>query len=172
MADEVAGDARAPVQGRRASRPTTTSCSPHPQTGRAAATAAASRAASAARSTAPALDDHRFHDLRHTFGTRMAAAGVPMRTLQEWMGHRDISDDAALRRLRARNPEAELVAAFARLRSRHRSGYNLSESQATSQTGAQPQAEREPIDAPVPVQIRAPRLSSLRGRARAGETSA
>ncbi len=33
---------------------------------------------------------HRFHDLRHTFGTRMAAAGVPMRTLQEWMGHRDI----------------------------------------------------------------------------------
>ena len=28
------------------------------------------------------------NDLRHTFGT-MAAAGVPMRTLQEWMGHRD-----------------------------------------------------------------------------------
>lgn len=37
------------------------------------------------------LDEaHRFHDLRHTFGTRMAAAGTPMRTLQEWMGHRDI----------------------------------------------------------------------------------
>jgi integrase len=32
----------------------------------------------------------RFHDLRHTFGTQMAAAGVPMRTLQEWMGHADI----------------------------------------------------------------------------------
>jgi integrase len=31
----------------------------------------------------------RFHDLRHTFGTRVAAAGVPMRTLQEWLGHRD-----------------------------------------------------------------------------------
>jgi integrase len=31
----------------------------------------------------------RFHDLRRTFGTRMAAAGVPLRTLQEWMGHRD-----------------------------------------------------------------------------------
>ena len=31
----------------------------------------------------------RFHDLRHTFGTRMAAAVVPLRTLQEWMGHRD-----------------------------------------------------------------------------------
>ena len=33
--------------------------------------------------------DVRFHDLRHTFGTLMAAAGVPMRTLQEWLGHRD-----------------------------------------------------------------------------------
>jgi integrase len=40
---------------------------------------------------AAGLDErHRFHDLRHTFGTAMAAAGVPMRTLQEWMGHRDI----------------------------------------------------------------------------------
>jgi integrase len=32
----------------------------------------------------------RFHDLRHTFGTAMASDGVPMRTLQEWMGHRDL----------------------------------------------------------------------------------
>jgi integrase len=32
-----------------------------------------------------------FHSLRHTFGTRMAAVGVPIRTLQEWMGHRDYS---------------------------------------------------------------------------------
>lgn len=31
----------------------------------------------------------RFHDLRHTFGTRMAAAGAPLRNIQEWMGHRD-----------------------------------------------------------------------------------
>jgi integrase len=31
----------------------------------------------------------RFHDLRHTFGTHCAAAGVALRTLQEWMGHRD-----------------------------------------------------------------------------------
>lgn len=36
------------------------------------------------------LREVRFHDLRHTFGTRCAATGVPMRTLQEWMGHRDI----------------------------------------------------------------------------------
>ena len=31
-----------------------------------------------------------FHGLRHTFGTRMASAGVPIRTIQEWMGHKDI----------------------------------------------------------------------------------
>ncbi len=31
----------------------------------------------------------RFHGLRHTFGTQMAAAGAPLRAIQEWMGHRD-----------------------------------------------------------------------------------
>ena len=30
------------------------------------------------------------HSLRHTFGTRMAAAGAPLRALQEWLGHSDI----------------------------------------------------------------------------------
>jgi integrase len=43
----------------------------------------------AAARRAGVRDAVRFHDLRHTFGTRMAAAGVPMRTLQEWMGHRE-----------------------------------------------------------------------------------
>lgn len=32
-----------------------------------------------------------FHSLRHSFGTAMAAQGVPMRTLQELMGHRDFA---------------------------------------------------------------------------------
>jgi integrase len=27
-----------------------------------------------------------FHELRHTFGTQMAAAGAPLRAIQEWMG--------------------------------------------------------------------------------------
>ena len=31
----------------------------------------------------------RFHDLRHTFGTQMAAAGAPLRAVQEWLGHTD-----------------------------------------------------------------------------------
>lgn len=31
-----------------------------------------------------------FHELRHTFGTRIAASGVPLRRLQYWMGHADM----------------------------------------------------------------------------------
>jgi integrase len=34
------------------------------------------------------------HDLRHTYGTMMAAAGVPLRRLQSWMGHGDIKTTA------------------------------------------------------------------------------
>jgi integrase len=29
----------------------------------------------------------RFHDLRHTFATQMAATGAPLRALQAWLGH-------------------------------------------------------------------------------------
>ena len=32
-----------------------------------------------------------FHELRHTFGTQMAAAGAPLRAIQAWMGHADAS---------------------------------------------------------------------------------
>ncbi len=52
---------------------------------------------------------HRFHDLRHTFGTAMAAAGVPMRTLQEWMGHRDIETTQRYADYAPNAREAELV---------------------------------------------------------------
>jgi hypothetical protein len=41
---------------------------------------------SSSRATGPASATT-FHDLRHTFGTRMAAVGVPLRFIQEWMGH-------------------------------------------------------------------------------------
>jgi len=65
---------------------------------------------------AASLDEtHRFHDLRHTFGTQMAAAGVPMRTLQEWMGHRDLSTTQRYADYAPSTREAEMVAAaFAR----------------------------------------------------------
>jgi integrase len=61
----------------------------HPVTGEVQAKSNISRRMGVALKAA-GVDEHRFHDLRHTFGTRAAAAGVPMRTLQEWMGHVDI----------------------------------------------------------------------------------
>jgi len=47
------------------------------------------------------IRDVRFHDLRQTFGTRMAASGAPLRALMEWMGHRDLATHACVRGLRA-----------------------------------------------------------------------
>ena len=32
----------------------------------------------------------RFHDLRHTFATQLAASGTPLRALQEFLGHADL----------------------------------------------------------------------------------
>jgi integrase len=61
----------------------------------------------------------RFHDLRHTFGTRMAAAGVPLRTLQEWMGHRDFKTTLIYADYQPSEQEAALVErAFGRQRDR------------------------------------------------------
>ncbi|MDO8209650.1 tyrosine-type recombinase/integrase [Conexibacter sp. CPCC 206217] len=60
-------------------------------------------------------ESHRFHDLRHTFGTHMAAAGVPLRTLQEWMGHRDLTTTQRYADYAPSEHEGEMVAAaFAR----------------------------------------------------------
>jgi integrase len=74
----------------------------------------------------------RFHDLRHTFGKRMAGAGVPMRTLQEWMGHRDFKTTLIYADYAPAANEAELVnAAFARGASINLS-INLSETEGNS----------------------------------------
>ena len=51
----------------------------------------------------------RFHDLRHTFGTRMAGAGVALRTLQEWMGHRDFKTTLIYADYQPSAAEADLV---------------------------------------------------------------
>lgn len=61
----------------------------HPDTGGVLAKSNISRRMHVALKAAGLDETHRFHDLRHTFGTHAAAAGVPMRTLQEWMGHAD-----------------------------------------------------------------------------------
>jgi integrase len=63
-----------------------------------------------AAAKAAGLRDVRFHDLRHTFGTRMAAAGVPLRTLQEWMGHRDFKTTLIYADYQPSEHERELVA--------------------------------------------------------------
>src|SRR3954451_12918200 len=55
------------------------------------------------------LRDVRFHDLRHTFGTRVAAAGVPMRALQEEMGHRDFKTTLIYADYAPSTQERELV---------------------------------------------------------------
>ena len=81
---------------------------------------------------AAGLDEtHRFHDLRHTFGTRMAAAGVPMRTLQEWLGHRSVTTTQIYADYSPSSREADMIAAaFARGSIR---GSNLSESESISE---------------------------------------
>jgi integrase len=38
-----------------------------------------------------------FHELRHTFGTQMAAAGAPLRAIQEWLGHANAKTTEATR---------------------------------------------------------------------------
>jgi integrase len=50
-----------------------------------------------------------FHELRHTFGTRMAAAGVPMRTIQHWMGHADGKTTQIYAHYQPSGLEADLV---------------------------------------------------------------
>ena len=52
----------------------------------------------------------RFHDLRHTFGTRMIAK-ADIRRVQEWMGHADVPTTMRYLHYVERPDEAELVAA-------------------------------------------------------------
>jgi integrase len=99
----------------------------HPRTGDPLPKANVTRRMRAALKAAKLDTAHRFHDLRHTFGTQMAAARVPMRTLQEWMGHRDLATTQIYADYAPSTHEAEMIAAaFARGSNR---GSNLSESQ-------------------------------------------
>lgn len=61
------------------------------------------------------LRDLRFHDLRHTFGTRLAASGVDLWRIQHWMGHADQRTTDLYAHYAPRASDAALVAdAFAR----------------------------------------------------------
>lgn len=50
-----------------------------------------------------------FHELRHTFGTRMSANGVPLRTLQHWMGHADSKTTQVYAHYQPSEAEADTV---------------------------------------------------------------
>lgn len=58
----------------------------------------------------------RFHDLRHAFGTHCVSAGVPLRTLQERLRHRDFTTTLIYADYAPNPHEAELVEQAFRLR--------------------------------------------------------
>jgi integrase len=60
----------------------------HPQTGRPLDRSKVTKRFKAACEDA-GIRPIRFHDLRHTFGTRLVAAGAPLRAVQEFLGHAD-----------------------------------------------------------------------------------
>jgi integrase len=87
----------------------------HPATGEPLYVAGIARRMRKALEAAGLDDTHRVHDLRHTFGTQCAAAGVAMRTLQEWMGHKHISTTQRYADYAPSSREADMIAAaFAR----------------------------------------------------------
>ena len=72
----------------------------------------------------------RFHDLRHTFGTRLAASGESMRTIQEFLGHADSKTTQIYVHYAPSEHEVEMVnRAFALSTAGHNSGHNLSETE-------------------------------------------
>src|SRR5207253_3256229 len=103
----------------------------HPITGEVLAKSNLSRRMRVALKAAGLDPSHRFHDLRHTFAMRLAAQGVPMRSLQEMMGHADYKTTLIYAAYAPAAHEAALIdRAFARGSVR---GSNLSESDMTSE---------------------------------------
>lgn len=76
----------------------------------------------------------RFHDLRHTFATRLAAAGVPLRTIQEYLGHADAKTTQIYAHYAPSEHEVAIVndAFSADGATGSNSGSNLSETEGTS----------------------------------------
>ena len=70
---------------------------------------------------APLKRPLRFHDLRHTFGTRMIAK-ADIRRLQEWMGHADIQTTMRYLHYAPGAEDAALVAEASAVASQRDSG--------------------------------------------------
>jgi integrase len=80
----------------------------HPRTGEVLSYSAIDRRFKKALRVAK-VREVRFEDLRHTFGTRLAAEGVPLRDIQEWMGHEDSRTTQIYAAYEPRKHEAKVV---------------------------------------------------------------
>src|SRR5262245_14596964 len=89
----------------------------------------------------------RFNDMRHSFGTRIAASGVPLRTLQEWMGHRDFKTRLICADYAPSPHEGEMVEAAFRGPIR---GPELSEPEMTSDDLTVPEKAESELTDPAP----------------------
>jgi integrase len=116
---------------------------PHPHTGQVLDHSVLSRRFKKALRKAK-VREVRFNDMRHTFGTQMAGAGVPIRTLQEWMGHRDFKTTLIYADYAPNAHEGEMVEAAFRGPIR---GPKLSETENTSDALTVPEnSESEPLE--------------------------
>ena len=116
----------------------------HPQTGRPLDPSKVTRRFKAACERA-SVRPVRFHDLRHTFATRMAAAGVPLRTIQEWLGHADSKTTQIYAHYAPSEREVELVNEAFAATPRAEQGSNLGSNLRGSErhSGAQTPAKSE-----------------------------
>jgi len=116
---------------------------PHPHTGKVLDHSALSRRFKKALRKAK-VREVRFNDMRHSFATRVAASGVPLRTLQEWMGHRDSKTTLIYADYAPSAHEGEMVEAAFRGPIR---GPKLSETEITSDDLSVPESsESEPVE--------------------------
>jgi integrase len=107
LADQVAGELRRRFE-RTAYRADDDLVFAHPEKGTVLDHSDLGRRFKKALSTA-GVRPIRFHDLRHTFGTRMAAEGAAPRKLQEWMGHADLKTTQIYTDYEPSDDERELV---------------------------------------------------------------
>lgn len=119
---------------------------PHPHTGQVLDHSALSRRFKKTLRKAK-VREVRFNDLRHSFATRMAASGVPLRTLQEWMGHRDFKTTLIYADYAPSAHEGEMVEAAFRGPIR---GPKLSETEMTSDDLTVPERAESDLVEPAP----------------------
>jgi integrase len=99
----------------------------HPQTGRPLDRSKVTKRFKAA-CTAAGVRPVRFHDLRHTFGTRLAATGQPIRSIQEFLGHADVKTTQIYMHYAPSEREVAMVnEAFPTVATGNKTGNKLSE---------------------------------------------